>query len=616
MSTHGTGLHGHNGGATPRILPGSRRDDLPTDRLPPHNLEAEEHLLSALVIDPDALPKVRAILRGPDDFYRAFHQEIYQAIADLADRGDGVDGVILWEELRRRGHLTQEAQDLIRLGEILQKAPSSCNAAYHAAIVRAKAIQRDLIDAASADLDEAYSQSYTAEQLLERSAQRRARVEEQAEPEQEGLGLAPWPDTPDPAVWQGLAGDIVARIEPHTEADPMAILGQFLVAFGNLAGRNPNWRVEATRHSLNLFLCVVGATANARKGTSWDQVERVLAGCDPDWMKDGHGGGLVSGEGLIHAIRDPLYRREKGGGDPTRGGGFHEVLVDPGVDDKRVLWVENEFSSLLSVQGREGNILSEVIRKAWDGKVLRSAAKNNPSRASNPHVSIIGHITGEELQRKLSLNDVANGYANRFLWVCARRSKILPHGGQAHRINWQDIQARLQEALAFAAADPGLGGGLTLVRDDEANRIWEREYRRLTAGTPGMLGAITSRGAAQVMRVAAIYALLDCSIFIRAEHLRAGLAFWDYCEQSARFLFGDGETGNSPLAKLLEAIRAAEEAGLTSSQIQRRVFKSHWKAARIKPLLASLVRSGLVRVVTSTPDGGGKPATIWKAALD
>ena len=136
-----------------------------------------------------------------------------------------------------------------------------------------------------------------------------------------------------------------------------------------------------------------------------------------------------------------------------------------------------------------------------------------------------------------------------------------------------------------------------------------------------MLGAITSRAAAQVMRVAAIYALLDCSIFIRAEHLRAGLAFWDYCEQSARFLFGDGETGNSPLAKLLEAIRAAKEAGLTSSQIQRRVFKSHWKAARIKPLLASLVRSGLVRVVTqhpataaANPSRPGRPPWTERAA--
>ena len=168
MSTHGTGPHGHHGGATPRILPGSRRDDVPTHRLPPHNLDAEQLLLSALVIDPDALPKVRTILRGPDDFYRAFHQEIYRAIADLADRGDGVDGVILWEELRRRGHVTQETQDITRLGEILQKAPSSCNAEYHAAIVRAKAIQRDLIAAAAIDLDEAYSQSYTAEHLLER----------------------------------------------------------------------------------------------------------------------------------------------------------------------------------------------------------------------------------------------------------------------------------------------------------------------------------------------------------------------------------------------------------------------------------------------------------------
>ena len=90
------------------------------------------------------------------------------------------------------------------------------------------------------------------------------------------------------------------------------------------------------------------------------------------------------------------------------------------------------------------------------------------------------------------------------------------------------------------------------------------------------------------MRVAAVYALLDCSIFIRAEHLRAGLAFWAYCEQSARFLFGDGDADDPKRAKLLKALREAGETGLTATRIQRHVFHGHAKSAAIKKLVASL----------------------------
>jgi hypothetical protein len=391
-SIHGTGPHGHHGDATPRILPGSRRDDGPTHRLPPHDLDAEQLLLSALVIDPDALPEVRTILRGPDDFYRAFHQETYQALCDLADRGDGVDGVILREELRRRGHVTQETQDITRLGEILQKAPSSCNAAYHAAIVRVKAIQRDLIDAASADLDEAYSQSYTAEQLLERSARRLARIAP-VEAADDDLGLTPWPEPPAPQAFHGLAGEVVALIEPHTEADPTAILGQFLVAVGSLIGRSAHFRVNATRHYTNLFPVIVGNSAHARKGTSWDVVSWLLKAVDPDWHKDRIKSGLASGEGLIWQVRDPIMRREKA--HPTTGGrgGYHESEIDPGVDDKRALWVETEFGSTLAILNREGNSLSGWIRKAFDSGDMASETKNNACRATAAHVSIIGHVT-------------------------------------------------------------------------------------------------------------------------------------------------------------------------------------------------------------------------------
>ncbi len=69
----------------------------------------------------------------------------------------------------------------------------------------------------------------------------------------------------------GLAGKIVRTLAPHTEAQPEAILLQLLAAFGNIIGAGPHCMVSATRHSLNLFVVLVGESSKARKGTSWNQ---------------------------------------------------------------------------------------------------------------------------------------------------------------------------------------------------------------------------------------------------------------------------------------------------------------------------------------------------------
>ena len=72
-----------------------------------------------------------------------------------------------------------------------------------------------------------------------------------------------------------------------------------------------------------------------------------------------------------------------------------EVVVDPGATDKRLLVVEEEFSAVLRVAGRDGNTLSEVIRRAWDVRDLRVMTRKCPLRASGAHISILGHITME-----------------------------------------------------------------------------------------------------------------------------------------------------------------------------------------------------------------------------
>jgi hypothetical protein len=72
-------------------------------------------------------------------------------------------------------------------------------------------------------------------------------------------------------------------IKPQTEADPAALMFQFLTAAGNALGNNAWAQVERSRHYPNLFSLIVGATAKARKGTSARWVACVLAEAAPDW---------------------------------------------------------------------------------------------------------------------------------------------------------------------------------------------------------------------------------------------------------------------------------------------------------------------------------------------
>ena len=75
---------------------------------------------------------------------------------------------------------------------------------------------------------------------------------------------AGWPAPPAPAVYHELLGEIVGKIAPHTEADPVAILTQLLVAFGAAVGRGAFFQVEATRHHPNEYMCLVGDSARGR----------------------------------------------------------------------------------------------------------------------------------------------------------------------------------------------------------------------------------------------------------------------------------------------------------------------------------------------------------------
>jgi hypothetical protein len=93
------------------------------------------------------------------------------------------------------------------------------------------------------------------------------------------ISIPQWPGPPDPAAFYGLAGDMTRAIEPHTEADPVALLIQALAIFGNIIGRSAHFVAEASCHYSNLFVVLVGRTAKGRKGSSLEQTLKPVFSC-------------------------------------------------------------------------------------------------------------------------------------------------------------------------------------------------------------------------------------------------------------------------------------------------------------------------------------------------
>jgi hypothetical protein len=255
---------------------------------------------------------------------------------------------------------------------------------------------------------------------------------------------------------------------------------------------------------------------------------------------------LSSGEGLIHEVRDPVHKWD------AKKQQF--VTADPGATDKRLMVVEPEFAGALAAAERHGNTLSPLIRRAWDGDKLATMTRNSPLTATGAHVSIIGHITEDELRARITRTEMANGFANRFLFALVRRSKLLPFGGELTDSEILNLGEKLKPVVEQARTI----GRVTMTN---AARIkWNAVYGHLSAPAPGLLGAVTARSEAQAVRLALVYALLDGRDEIDEPHLKAALAVWEYCEASAAHIFGDAlgdPVADDILRALVQAARTA-----------------------------------------------------------
>ena len=379
-----------------------------------------------------------------------------------------------------------------------------------------------------------------------------------------------WPAPPDDAAYHGLAGTIVRAIAPHTEADPVGLLGTFLAIFATRAGNGwgfhqGDWQAPA------LFVALVGETAIGRKGTAFGNIREAFNLADESW-KDVLVTGLGSGEGLITYLRD------------------HE-------GDPRALVLETEFGRLLTAMTREGSTLSPIIRNAWDGVPLgrQVASRKQSGSVADHHVGILANITNVELARLLTSSDAANGFGNRFLWLAVRRGALQPFTQPVGGLVSPFIPS-LKAALEFA----GRRGQMR--RTLAGDQWWEAFYRNRRPRV-GLAGALTARAEAYVVRLSMIYALLDGETAIDVPHLEAARALWEYAERSALYVFGDS-TGDRHADALLKMLR--RDGGRVGYLEAKREI-GLYRAADMDDVVRLLETLGLARLVRVEKSSGGRP---------
>lgn len=428
------------------------------------------------------------------------------------------------------------------------------------------------------------------------------------EPEVEDITIKEWPVFSFDAC-PGILGEFVKLATRNSEADPAAVAITALVRFcaevyGHIPDKGPHLYIGETVHAPRLFAVICGNSSKARKGTSRHPVTKLF-GREHVHLADlrawglplparESGGPLSTGEGLAYHVRDESdeereRRQRQNPSEPIREKG-----------DKRLMIQDEEFASGLACTKREGNTLSMGIRCFWDNGDYAPLTKNNPITVKGAHINIITHITMQELAVCLGDVQVVNGFGNRFLWICARRSKLVAMPPRMPETELAPIQRELWRLVAQAQKR----GIMTLTANAEA--MWEGVYPEISKEHTGLAGSIINRGEAQTLRLALVYALLDGQGEIGECHLKAALAMWRYAQDSALYIFGDRAA--DPLEeKILEILK---QGPLTATELSAALNRNVPKD-RLQPLLQQLEAQRRISVTHIKQNGRGRPRLVF-----
>ena len=135
------------------------------DRLPPQNIEAEQSVLGAILLENEILASAVEML-APEDFYKDSHKKIFLAMLDLYKKNEPIDLITLTEQLSRKEQI-EEIGGASYLSHIVNLVPTSANIKYHSKIVKEKSLLRNLIKTTTEIITMSYDESIEINELLD-----------------------------------------------------------------------------------------------------------------------------------------------------------------------------------------------------------------------------------------------------------------------------------------------------------------------------------------------------------------------------------------------------------------------------------------------------------------
>lgn len=136
-------------------------------RVPPNNMEAEQSVIGAMLLDKNAISEASEILRG-DDFYKEAHKLIFESIMELYDKNEPVDLVTLVDNLRKK-NILEAVGGITYISNLLESVPTTANIRYYAKIVEDKSTLRKLIKSSSETIDKCYTGAEDVSSILDKT---------------------------------------------------------------------------------------------------------------------------------------------------------------------------------------------------------------------------------------------------------------------------------------------------------------------------------------------------------------------------------------------------------------------------------------------------------------
>jgi Protein of unknown function (DUF3987) len=399
----------------------------------------------------------------------------------------------------------------------------------------------------------------------------------------------------DPVAFHGVLGEIVTKLGPVTEANRLFILAHLLAMCGASMGRDPKFARGIDAY-MNPQFVLIGPTAKGRKRTSRVIAEKAFRRADKNFVDNNILDGLSSGRGLMENLRD----------SSTRIGDKGKEIYDPGVIDKRRLFIEEEIGSVLKHGNRDSETLLTIFRQFADGKEKIHMATKSPITVTGAHLSVLGHGTPSETRSLLMDRERSGGTSNRFIWLWGVKARDLPGGADVDDVVENFLSDEIAELASKLKAAKTAGS--IMFAPKIADR-WAKVYRKLEDDTPsGPIAEHYARGPTNVIRLASLFALLDGGpkIEIGGDHLDAALAIWGHADRTLRYMFASDV--NEDAEKLKAALRKSP-GGLTKTQITRDVFKGR-PPIGVNDVLKDLLAERTILAKKVIPESG-RHATLF-----